>query len=82
MNADKVREVLAVYRKDLRGWAFLKNPSHNKLPKFEFNREWLAHCHYMLDEMRGSSKGEWKKSSGGWVLSRVVLEKRCVHRWN
>jgi hypothetical protein len=54
MNADKVREVLAVYRKEFEGLGIPKKSfPHNKLPKFEFNREWLAHCHYMLDEIEG-----------------------------
>ena len=50
MNADKVREVLAVYRKKFEELNISKRQfPHNELPKSD--NDFLAHCHRMLDEM-------------------------------
>lgn len=51
MNADKVREVLATYRKKFEELNVSKRKfPHNELPKSD--NDFLAHCHGMLDEMK------------------------------
>jgi len=50
MTADKVREVIAIYRKKLEEMGIPKKQfPHNSLPKSD--NDFLAHCHGILDEM-------------------------------
>ena len=50
MDADKVREVLAIYRKKFEELNVPKRQfPHNELPKSD--NGFLAHCHGMLDDM-------------------------------
>ena len=50
MNADKVREILTIYRKKFEELNVPKQQfPHNELPKSD--SDFLAHCHGMLDEM-------------------------------
>ena len=50
MNADKVREVLALYQRKFEELGVPKQQfPHNELPKTD--GDFLAHCHGMLDEI-------------------------------
>jgi len=50
MTADKVKEVLTIYRKKFEEIGLPKKRfPHNSLPKSD--KDFLAHCHGMLDEM-------------------------------
>ena len=50
MTADKVRETLAIYRKKFEEMGIPKSQSpHSSFPTSD--KDFLAHCHGMLDEM-------------------------------
>lgn len=50
MTADKVREVIAIYRKKFEEMEIPKKKGpHNSFPGFD--EDFLSHCHGMLDEM-------------------------------
>lgn len=50
MTADKVKEVITIYRKKFEKMGISKQKSHlNSFPTSD--KDFLAHCHGMLDEM-------------------------------